>query len=92
MLLNGLQYSPNFSIIFVKIILCSFVMGFAMEFTFTNYIQRRRSYLEVDSSVKLKLIQRVMNITQNNSRTFFAKFNDSFEDIGSLPKTHHTSE
>ena len=52
---------------------------------------RRRSYLEVDSSVKLKLIQRVRNITQNNSRTFFAEFNDCFGDIGSLPKTHHIS-
>ena len=43
------------------------------------------------SSVKLKLIQRVMNITLDYSPNFFAEFNDCFGDIGSLPKTHYIS-
>ena len=47
--------------------------------------------LGLDSSVKLKLIQRVMNITQDDSRNFFAEFNDCFRDIDSLPKTHRIS-
>ena len=45
--------------------------------------------LGLDSSVKLKLIQPVMNIMQKDSLNFFAKFNYCFGDIGSLPKTHH---
>ena len=45
--------------------------------------------LGLDSSVKLKLIQRVMNITQDDSPNFFAEFNDCFGDIGSLPKIYH---
>ena len=44
-----------------------------------------------DSSVKLKLIQRVMNITQHNSPKFFAEFNNCFGDIVSLPKAHDVS-
>ena len=47
--------------------------------------------LGLDSSVKLKLIQRMMNITQDDFSNFFAKFNDCFGDIGSLPKSHHIS-
>ena len=47
--------------------------------------------LGLDSSVKLKLTQRVMNITQDDSPNFLAEFNDYFGDIGSLPKTHHIS-
>ena len=47
--------------------------------------------LRLDSSVKLKLIQRVMNITQDDSPNFFAEFNDCFGDIGSLPKPYHIS-
>ena len=44
-----------------------------------------------DSSVKLKLIQRVMNITQHNSPKFFAEFNNCFGDIVSLPKADDVS-
>ena len=47
--------------------------------------------LGLDSSVKLKLIQRVNNIMQDDSPNFFAEFNDCFGNIGSLPKTHHIS-
>ena len=47
--------------------------------------------LGLDFSVKLKLIQRVMNITLDNSPNFFAEFSECFGDIGSLPKTHHIS-
>ena len=47
--------------------------------------------LGLDSSAKLKLIQRVMSITQYDSPNFFAEFNNCFGDIGSLPKIHHIS-
>ena len=47
--------------------------------------------LGLDSGVKLKLIQRVTNITQDNHPNFFAKFNDCFGDIDSSPKTHNIS-
>ena len=43
--------------------------------------------LGLDSSVKLKLIQRY-NITQDDSPNFFAEFNDCLGDISSSPKTH----
>ena len=47
--------------------------------------------LALDSGVKLKLIQRVMNITQDDSPNFFAEYNDCFGDIRSLSKTFHIS-
>ena len=62
-----------------------------INFVFIVSSSKYAPILGLDSSVKLKLIQRVMNITQDNFPNFFAEFNDCFGDISSLPKIHHTS-
>ena len=63
--------------------------GKNVNLIFIVWSSKSAPILGLDSSVKLKLIQRVMNIKQNDSPNFFAEFKDCFGDIGSLPKAYH---